>query len=110
MLKTVGVWVLVSVISVASFNATADESAKVKVIATGQNINIALGDMLALQSPHEILRKKEVSQDEKSHDAQLGLVEKAPQKAPEHRGLLASLWLLGAALSLFVLRASRRKV
>jgi hypothetical protein len=115
MLKKVGMCVFLGMVTVASINVSA---ADVKAIATTQNMKVALNDVITLNTSQEVLRHQAVTQDTQSAGAQLlfgvetqiGLLDKASQSNAESESVLTSMWVLGAALFLFVLRTSRRKV
>ena len=102
----------VSLVSAAPLCASAGEAAAdVKAIASVSSVKIALNDVLQLQKSPDAKSAEDILQEQAQQGlADKDLVNKAAQKTPLQRDLLASAWLLGVALSLFVLRASRRKV
>jgi hypothetical protein len=111
-LKNISIFMFLSFVSTVPPSALADEAvADVKTIASVPSVKIALNDVLQLQKPASSKSAEEILQQQSQQGlADINLVNKVPQKTPVQRDLLASLWLLGVALSLFVLRASRRKV
>jgi hypothetical protein len=111
-LKNISVFMFVSLVSAASLCALAGEAtADVKAIASVPSVKIALNDVLQLQKTPSSKSAEDILQQQAQQGlTDADLVNKAPQKTPLQRDLLASAWLLGVALCLFVLRASKRKV
>lgn len=92
MFKKLILLVFVSLVSVASLNALAEvDVGSVRINAATQHVKLALNDIEELIEPA-------------SQQAALR------QSANPKQDVLATMWILGAALSLFVMRASRLKV